>query len=186
VRLIVGLGNPGKAYEATRHNIGFWVIDALAGALRLRGMRWRNAYLYEARVAEKLRVFLKPLTYMNLSGKAVRAAAEQYGIPPEEVLVVLDDLALPLGRLRLRPRGSSGGHRGLASVLEALGTENVPRLRIGIGSPPPGVDPADFVLSSFLPSEEQVIVAAVETARDATLALFQEPFAQVMSRVNAR
>ncbi|RKQ85631.1 aminoacyl-tRNA hydrolase [Brockia lithotrophica] len=186
MRLIVGLGNPGKAYEATRHNVGFWVIDALAGALRLRGFRWRDAYVYEADVDGERRVFLKPLTYMNLSGKAVRAAAEAYKIPPGEVLVVLDDLALPLGRLRLRPRGSSGGHRGLASVLEALGTEEVPRLRVGIGSPPPGVDAADFVLSPFLPEEEETIAAAVEAARDAVLALFREPFAQVMTRVNAR
>lgn len=155
LRLCVGLGNPGPRYAMTRHNMGWLAIDALLEHL---GVSTEVAFACSAMLwgplswKEKELVLLKPVTYMNLSGKAVKAASARFRIPAEHILVIYDDVALPFGRLRLRAAGSAGGHHGMASVLGAMGTLTVPRLRIGIGSPADG-DVASWVLSDFADEE---------------------------------
>ncbi len=162
MKLVAGLGNPGREYEATRHNVGFRVVDALAeragASWRLRGDR------AEALVASGELLLLKPLTFMNLSGPAVKAALGFRDAGPADLLVVCDDMALPPGALRLRPSGSSGGHHGLDSLIASLGTDAFPRLRVGIGGPPPGMSGADFVLGRFRPGEEPPIPLAADAA----------------------
>lgn len=169
---VVGLGNPGRRYAATRHNVGFRVVEALA-------RRWqagppREAFggrLHDARAVragrERRVMLLAPQTYMNCSGRAARELLTFYKAAREDLLVVLDDLALPPGAMRMRGEGSSGGHKGLDDVLEALGGQDVPRLRLGIGGPPPGMDPADYVLQDFRPEEEDVIGRTINLAADA-------------------
>ena len=160
MKLLAGLGNPGREYEGTRHNVGFRVVDLLAeraGAVwRVRGDR------AEALAGEVL--LLKPLTYMNLSGPAVQSALGYRDAVASDCLVVCDDMALPLGAIRLRASGSSGGHHGLDSLIAALGTDAFPRLRVGIGSPPEGMPGADFVLGRFRPGEVPSIAGAAEAA----------------------
>lgn len=157
VRLIVGLGNPGPRFTGTRHNIGFSILDSL---LRESGGTWETfSHARSLQARWGLVRLLKPQTFMNLSGEAVALAASFFKISPDQVLVVLDDWALPLGRLRIRKSGSDGGHNGMASILRHLGTNAVPRLRFGIGTPEG--DPSDFVLRSFSEPE-------LDTVRDAT------------------
>lgn len=160
--LIVGLGNPGSEYAAHRHNIGFQVVQALAGAHGLSFSRRRGkARVAEGRVGGRPVLLAQPQTFMNLSGQAVGRLSRVYGIPPERVLVVSDDLDLPLGRLRLRPEGGSGGHKGMRSIIESLGTRDFPRLRVGIDRPPGRMDPADYVLEPFDEDQEPVVAEAV-------------------------
>jgi peptidyl-tRNA hydrolase, PTH1 family len=172
--LVVGLGNPGAEYRATRHNVGFRVVEELArrwGAVPVRGEC--NARLLSAEPA----LLVQPQTYMNRSGYAVRCLVERHGVQPENVLVVLDEVALPLGRLRLRAAGSPGGHRGLESVLEQLQSDQVPRLRLGVRAgdePPAGEALVDFVLAPFMAAEEEIVAAMVLRAADAVEAWRQE------------
>ena len=162
-RLVVGLGNPGREYADTRHNVGFLLVDRLAARDRAG---WRHERRWQADVARVGALHLcKPLTYMNLSGQSVRAVADFYKIAPGEVLIVLDDFALPLGKLRFRPSGSSGGHNGLQSVIEHLGTPAVPRLRIGIGSATAGT--VDHVLGRFALEEREPLEQSLERAEEA-------------------
>src|SRR5258708_7336968 len=161
-RLLVGLGNPGREYRDTRHNVGFLVLDRLAARERAE---FRVEKSWQAEVARAGDLLLcKPLTYMNLSGQAVRPLSQFYKIEPAQVLVILDDMALPLGKLRFRANGSAGGHNGLASVIEHFGTPAVPRLRVGIGSA--DRDAVDHVLGRFTleerPELEQSLDRAVE------------------------
>lgn len=170
--LVVGLGNPGPEYRRTRHNVGFMVVERLAERWRIRWDRPRNqARGALGRVGDRQIALLEPLTYMNLSGSPVAQALRRYGLAPSDLLVVHDDLDLPFGRLRLRATGSAGGHRGVQSIISALGTKDFPRLRIGIGRPDGDHDVRDFVLDTFDRDEavklEAVLdraVAAVETA----------------------
>jgi len=162
MKLVVGLGNPGMKYERSRHNVGFDVVDQLARTNG--GEPFRNAFdgSVSGCVVDGQRVYLlKPLTYMNRSGASVRKATDFYKIQLEEVLIVCDDFSLPLGQLRFRGSGSAGGQNGLKDVIAAMGTDAVPRLRIGIDPPPNGVDPADYVLSGFRPAERKIIQDAV-------------------------
>jgi PTH1 family peptidyl-tRNA hydrolase len=161
-RLVAGLGNPGREYADTRHNVGFLVLDRLAardGATWTRERRWKT----DLARAGSLQL-CKPLTFMNLSGDAIQSVASFHKIPPAEILIVIDDLALPLGTLRLRPSGSSGGHNGLQSIIDRLGTPAIPRLRIGIGSAAAGT--VEHVLGRFTLAEreplEQSLTRAVE------------------------
>ena len=164
VRLLVGLGNPGRDYADTRHNVGFMIADRLAAK---NHAAFRTEKSWKAAVAKTGDLLLcKPLTYMNLSGESVRAVSDFYQIAPSEMLVVLDDTALPLGRLRLRPDGSAGGHNGLKSIIEHLGTPAVPRLRIGIGAAEPG-GAIDHVLGRFAPDERPVLSESLDRAEDA-------------------
>jgi PTH1 family peptidyl-tRNA hydrolase len=164
IRLVAGLGNPGAEYERTRHNVGFVVLDLLAQDL---GAPWERSTKWDAVWAKTTDVLLaKPLLFMNHSGVPLAAIANFYKIAPQEMLVVLDDTALPLGRLRLRLEGSAGGHNGLESIFVHFGTDEIPRLRIGIGTPPPGAS-VDYVLSRFFQEEQPAISAAAKRAVDA-------------------
>lgn len=163
-RLIVGLGNPGREYSGTRHNVGFMVLDRIADAA---GARFRVDRKWRAEVASSGDVWLcKPQTYMNLSGESVNALARFHKIGPASVLVVLDDMALPLGRLRLRESGSAGGHNGLKSIIEHLGTRDVPRLRMGIGAASEGAA-TDHVLGKFALAERPLVEQSLERAAEA-------------------
>jgi PTH1 family peptidyl-tRNA hydrolase len=186
VKLLVGLGNPGPRYRETRHNVGFQVIDELARRGAVTG--WReafNALTARAVVVGQPTVLAKPVTFMNLSGEAVAGLASFYKIEPADVLIVLDEAALPLGRLRARRRGTAGGHNGLRSVIEQLGTDDVPRLRIGVGRGDLRRDLADHVLSKFEPVERDMVEAAVLRAADAAEMFVAEGIERVMNAFNA-
>lgn len=181
--LVVGLGNPGPEYEATRHNLGFWVIDRLHR--RLGAGPWREECAAQVASGESADL-VKPRTFMNRSGHAVRCLIERGGHEPARVLVVYDDIALPLGTLRMRPGGGPGGHRGLASVLESLRTDRVPRLRLGIapaGSETSG-DLAEFVLRGFDPDERAVAERQSERAAEACEAWLGRGVEAAMSAFN--
>lgn len=181
----MGIGNPGPEYAKTRHNVGFRVLDALAKRLNVSKQEARFRGVYAVDQIGDLKVgLLKPLTYVNLSGQAVSEAVKQLNLQPEQILVVLDDAQLPLGKLRMRPKGSSGGHKGLQSIIDALQTEEIPRLRVGIGSPPEGVDMVTFVLSPFEDDEELVIGEAVERAADAAIVWATEGINAAMQKFN--
>ena len=166
IRLVAGLGNPGREYENTRHNAGFMVLDRLAARLGLNlsfSKDWQSLW---GRTADGC-AFLKPQTFMNLSGRAVRAYSQFYKLAAAEILVVYDDLALPLGQLRLRKDGSSGGQNGMESIINQLGTSAVPRLRVGIGATGQHRSRVDHVLGTFTGSERQELDLAIERAADA-------------------
>jgi peptidyl-tRNA hydrolase, PTH1 family len=168
--LAVGLGNPGAAYRRTRHNVGFMVIDQLSERLRIEMRPGRGEYWYgRGTVEARQLVLLKPVTFMNMSGVAVADALATFACGIDGLLVILDDFALPLGKLRIRTRGSDGGHNGLASVIYHLQTDVFGRLRCGIGQPdvPTGVDPAAFVLSPFKAEDEPIVRDMVGRAADA-------------------
>ncbi len=168
MKLIVGLGNPGPKYQRTRHNVGFEVADRLAQ--RAGESRWKERFsgqTLDLRIGDVPCLVLKPLTFMNLSGRAVQAACRFYKLDPADVLVICDDFHLPLGKLRFRARGSAGGQKGLADILNSLGTQEVPRLRIGVGELPDRWDAADFVLSRFTKDEQPTIELALDRAADA-------------------
>lgn len=162
--LIVGLGNIGREYEQTRHNIGFRVLDALAKASNLVFTDSRYGAVAEYRIKGRTLVLLKPSTYMNLSGNALRYWMQKENIPVEKVLVVVDDLALPFGTLRLKPRGSDAGHNGLKHIQQILGSDAYPRLRFGIGSDFAKGQQVDYVLGSFKPEEEEALSQKIETS----------------------
>ncbi len=184
--LIVGLGNPGPEYAAHRHNIGFRVVDALAHAHGLTFARRKKmkAWVAQGDIGSQAVLLAKPRTFMNLSGQAVSRLCRAQAVSLTRLLVVYDDLDLPLGRLRLRPGGGSGGHKGMRSIIQALGTQEFARLRVGIGRPPPGVDPADYVLSPFAPEEMDRAAAAIERAVAALVCWLTEGIETAMDRFN--
>ncbi len=162
--LIVGLGNIGREYEQTRHNIGFRVLDAFAKASNLVFTDSRYGAIAECRIKGRTLVLLKPSTYMNLSGNALRYWMQKEDIPVDKVLVVVDDLALPLGTLRVKPRGSDAGHNGLKHIQQILGSDAYPRLRFGIGSDFSKGMQVEYVLGAFKPEEEAVLAEKIETS----------------------
>lgn len=184
--IVAGLGNPGPRYARTRHNVGFWVIDRIVEQEGLGPLRSGHRALYaEWRLPGGERaLLLQPQTFMNESGRSVAAAARWYGTDLHRIIVIYDDLDLPPGRLRLREKGSSGGHRGVQSVIDHLGSQDFPRIRIGIGRPADGRDAADWVLSPFPPGEEPVILAAVERAAEAVGLAIRAGFPAAMNRYN--
>jgi PTH1 family peptidyl-tRNA hydrolase len=168
MKLIVGLGNPGQKYHGTRHNVGFDMLEILRKRWQLASVRPQ----FQAEVGEwtwqgEKVLLLWPQTFMNLSGASVLAARDFYKIPATQILIVCDDFALPLGKLRIRPKGTAGGQKGLADIIKRLGTELLPRLRIGVGPLPAGWDAADFVLGKFRQAEKIEIEIALERAADA-------------------
>ncbi len=182
--LIVGLGNPGIRYAKTRHNIGFRCVERLASAHGIDVRRQRfESLLGEGEVQGKRVVLLEPQTFMNDSGRAVAPASRWYKIPPERVLVAHDDLDLPLGRLRLRPGGSSGGHKGIESIIQVLGTNEFPRLRLGIGRPEHG-DPIDYVLARFTEGEEQAVGAICDLMLEITRCFMEQGIEAAMNAYN--
>jgi PTH1 family peptidyl-tRNA hydrolase len=180
IRLVAGLGNPGREYQRTRHNVGFMVLDRLAADAQLP---WEYAEKWKAGWAKSDVFLVKPAAYMNRSGEAVAAIASFYKIASEEILIVLDDFALPLGRLRLRTQGSAGGHNGLESVLEHFGSDAVPRLRVGIGSAP-SVGATDYVLGRFFEEEQPLLDATLRRAADAVKCAIDKGLIAAMNLFN--
>ncbi len=185
MKLVVGLGNPGGRYRGTRHNVGFEVVDALVARHGLALQPWKSlAETAEWRRPEGRVWFVKPTTFMNLSGEAVVALMGVYKVELTDVLVVCDDVNLPVGRLRARPEGSDGGNNGLASVIAALGTEGFSRLRIGVGRGDPRRDLADHVLSRFSAEDVAVVNASLDRAVEAVGVWIEEGIARVMNTFN--
>ena len=185
--IIVGLGNPGESYRKTRHNVGFMVLDLLGERWKKEFRAGRGKFLWLSHAGgEKEILLIKPLTFMNLSGFAVEEALQQFGGRAEDLLIVVDDVALPLGKLRFRPAGSDGGHNGLASVIGTLKTDRIPRLRCGIGRSEPvtGSDLADFVLAPFDKDEKEQVTAMVTRAADAVEVFVSDGITEAMSRYN--
>ena len=180
--VVVGLGNPGRRYRGTRHNLGREVVERLAAdsGARLDDDGW--ARTSRARIGDATAILAVPETFMNESGVAVHDLLRRRRRRPVDLLVVHDDLDLPLGRLRLRPGDGSGGHNGLRSIIEQIGTGAFPRLRLGIGRPPSGVDPVDFVLGRFMPDERQVVDEAIARAVDAAVTVVHEGLEAAMNR----
>ncbi|HEX8372156.1 MAG TPA: aminoacyl-tRNA hydrolase [Chthoniobacterales bacterium] len=165
VRLIIGLGNPGRQYAGTRHNVGFEVLDRLVGR---KNLRWQGHRQFQGELASEARViYLKPQTYMNLSGQSASQVARFYKLEPAQCLVVVDDIALDLGRLRMRKSGSAGGHNGLKSLIAHFQTDAFPRLRIGVGEVSAGRDLSDHVLSPFSKSDREKIEPVLDRAAEA-------------------
>lgn len=182
IRLIAGLGNPGPEYAGTRHNIGFMAVDQLAAE---KGSIWEKAAKAEALSAKIGDVLLvKPMSFMNRSGYPLLAVAQFYKIEPAEMVVVLDDMALPLGRLRLRTGGGTGGHNGLDSVIVQFGTDEIPRLRIGIGAPPPQGS-VDHVLSRFFEEERPGVKSAIDRTVEALKCAIDNGFVSAMNKFNS-
>jgi PTH1 family peptidyl-tRNA hydrolase len=187
MKLIVGLGNPGPEYRETRHNVGFTVVDELVNRWRVAD-QWREKF--EALQIKTLRgedgvIIAKPLTFMNRSGQSVAAIAGFYKIEPADVFVIVDEAALPLGRLRARRDGSAGGHNGLKSIIEHLGTTAFPRMRVGVGRGDNRRDLADHVLGRFAASERETVSAAVLRAADAAEMFLSDGIERVMNAFNA-
>jgi PTH1 family peptidyl-tRNA hydrolase len=183
--LIVGLGNPGREYAAHRHNVGSQVVDALARNHKLAFSGRRGlARIARGEIGGQPVILAKPQTFMNLSGKSVGRLSRTLGVPPERVLVIYDDLDLPLGRLRLRAEGSSGGHRGIRSIIDVLGTQAFPRLRVGIDRPPGRMDPVDYVLQPFDRDQKPFLAEAVARAAAAAECWLAEGIIAAMDRFN--
>jgi PTH1 family peptidyl-tRNA hydrolase len=187
MRLVVGLGNPGERYRRTRHNIGFMVIDALGARAGVRrGRTEAEAWVAEADVADERVLLVKPQTFMNRSGQAVEPLLRRYGAGPVDLLVVLDDVALELNQLRIRERGSHGGHNGLRSLIESLGSEEFPRVRVGVRRGESPADLADYVLSGFAVDEVLIVQEMVGRACDAVGCFVREGAQTAMNRFNRR
>ncbi len=183
--LIAGLGNPGRRYAGNRHNLGFQCLDRLAAAHRLAFDRtMHRARIAAGTIAGQRVVLAKPLTFMNLAGQAVGPLVHWYKVPLDRLLVIYDELDLPLGTIRLRPSGSSGGHKGLTSIIQALGSQDFPRLRVGIGRPPSGWDPADYVLHDFTRDEAATIAGAYDRVTAAVECWLSEGLVAAMNRFN--
>ena len=185
MKLVAGLGNPGVRYAFTRHNVGFWVLDIL----ERRGWVSLNRYMHQAlggrgRIGTEEVFFVRPITYMNRSGESLVPLLRYLGLGAEDLLVVYDDVALPTGRLRLRGRGSSGGHKGIASIIGGLGTDEFSRLRLGVGPLPPGTDLPDFILSKFTAREREEMGELVEKAADAVELFVTAGLTEAMNRYN--
>ena len=184
--LLVCLGNPGDQYENTRHNVGFMVADQLGEryGLPIQRLKYKALTNIFPISGEKVLV-MKPVTYMNLSGEAVRPAADFYKIPPEHIIVISDDTALDVGKLRIRKGGSAGGHNGLKSIIQQLGTDQFPRIRVGVGKKPhPDYDLADWVLGKFQGEDKKTIDAAVERCADAVECYIKEGPDRAMNKFN--
>ena len=184
--LIAGLGNPGKEYTHTRHNCGFRAIDILAEKLgcKIDKLKFQGLYAQTAYNGRKL-ILLKPQTFMNLSGRSVLQISAYFNIPPEKIIIMFDDISLQPGRLRVRADGSAGGHNGIKSIINELGSQNFPRVKIGVGAKPsPDRDLADWVLSGFSASEEKDLAGALKNAADAALSIIEDGVQKTANRFN--
>ena len=183
--LIVGLGNPGLAYRHNRHNVGFMVADALAEKLEIPLKRVKfKAQIGNGKLEDIPIIIAKPLTFMNNSGEAVAPLVRYFKVPLERLLVIHDDMDLPLGTLRMRPSGGSAGHNGMLSIFDKLGTNAIPRLRVGIGRPPGRMDPADYVLQDFPKSDEELLKMVIAQACEAALAFITTGLEKAMNTYN--
>jgi len=184
--LIVGLGNPGREYERTRHNAGFRALDVLADKLGCKIDKGKFQGIYgQASYGGKKLMLLKPLTYMNLSGRSVLQLSAYFNIPPQRIIVLFDDISLEPGRLRVRADGSAGGHNGIKSIIQEVGSQAFPRVKIGVGSKPnPEFDLADWVLSTFSAQEEKALSVALSNAADAALSIIDRGVPETANRFN--
>jgi PTH1 family peptidyl-tRNA hydrolase len=199
MRLIVGLGNPGREYVGTRHNVGYEVVERMAERLgwcgkgefqrtaksKFDGLALDGTFSIHSTGATEKLLLLEPTTYMNLSGRSVQAAMAFYQLTPADVMVVLDDIALPVGRIRLRPGGSNGGHNGLRDIERALATDQYPRLRLGVDPPPFRVPGRDWVLGKFTDEQRKLIDTAIDRSVNAIVAWIESGIADAMNRFNA-
>ncbi len=185
--LIAGLGNPTKEYDKTRHNAGFSVIDVLADRYRIDVSEKKHKALCGRGVIEGQKVLLlKPQTFMNLSGESIRAAADYYKIAPEEMVVIYDDISLEPGQLRIRLKGSAGGHNGIKNIIANLGTQDFPRIKVGVGAKPPRMDLADYVLSRFGAGEQKLMDEAFGEAAEAAVMMMTDGAERTMNHFNAK
>ena len=183
--LLLGLGNPGREYKDNRHNFGFMLIDRIAVRLNARGMKVQSkAIVMDARHDEKKLILAKPQTYMNLSGQSVQGLAHFYKVPYENLMILSDDLDIPFGTIRIRASGGPGGQRGLGSILEKLGTKDIPRLRLGIGRPPGRMDPAAYVLQDFSRDELKELSSILDRGADAVFAFVDHGLNKAMNDFN--
>lgn len=183
--LIIGLGNPGREYRDNRHNVGFMLVDRIAVRLNARGMKVQSkAIVMDAKFEERKLILTKPQTYMNLSGQSVQGLAHFYKIPFTNLMILSDDLDLPFGTIRIRASGGPGGQRGLSSILEKLGTKDIPRLRIGIGRPPGRMDPADYVLQNFSRDELKSLSEILDRGAEAVFAFVTHGLNKAMNDFN--
>ena len=185
MKLIVGLGNPGKQYDKTRHNIGFEVIDTLSERLGIPLNQSKHKGLYGVGHVRGEKVYLlKPLTYMNLSGESVRAVMDYYDIDLKDLIVIYDDLDLPVGKIRLRQKGSAGGHNGIKSIIAHVGSQEFNRIRVGINRPSDGTSITNYVLGRFTAEEQEILRDVVVKCSEACESAFDQPFLQVMNQFN--
>ena len=184
--LIVGLGNPGKEYANTKHNCGFRAIDILAENLGCKIDKGKFQGLYGQTVCNGTKIFLlKPLTFMNLSGRSVLQMSAYYNIPPQRIIILFDDISLEPGRIRIRPDGSAGGHNGIKSIIAELGTQEFPRVKIGVGAKPhKDADLANWVLSGFTADEEKALAVSLKNAADSALCIVQKGVYEAANRFN--
>jgi PTH1 family peptidyl-tRNA hydrolase len=183
--LVAGLGNPGIHYRHNRHNIGFMVVDALAGKLEIKVKRIKSkAMIGEGKIGEISIILVKPQTFMNLSGKAIGPLVHFFKVPLQNVIIVHDDLDIPLGTLRIRPKGGTGGQQGMRSILTTLGSQDIPRLRVGIGRPPGRMDPADYVLHDFDPGQIAALNDVLDRAVKALIVFVTEGLDKAMNKFN--
>ena len=185
MKLVVGLGNPGRKYERTRHNLGFFIIDQIARQNQVA----LEKELCDARVGEwwtdaQGTLLAKPQSYMNRSGESVKGLLDHFGLTPDDLIVIHDDLDLAFGRIRIRPGGGAGGHRGVLSIMDSLGGAQFYRVRVGIGRPPDGIDPTDFVLEPFTPEELGQLDKLVSRAAEAVVTLLREGGKRAMEQFN--
>ena len=187
MKLIVGLGNPTDKYEGTRHNVGFEVIDRMADeyGIGLDAVKHKGMY-GKGKIDGQTVILLKPMTYMNLSGESVSAVAAYYKIEPEDIIVIYDDINLDVGRLRVRGKGSAGGHNGIKNIIAHLHTEEFPRVRVGVGMKPPKMDLADYVLSRFTKDECEKMDEGYDKAVRATAMLVKDELEQAMNDYNGK
>ena len=184
--LIVGLGNPGREYEKTRHNAGFRAIDLLADSLscKIDRMKFQGLYTQVNYKGKKL-FLLKPQTYMNLSGRSVLQLSAYFNIPPQRIIVLFDDISLEPGRLRVRANGSAGGHNGIKSIIQEVGSQEFPRVKIGVGAKPhPDYELADWVLSTFSSLEEKALAVSLENSAKAALTIIEQGVPEAANRFN--
>ena len=185
--IIAGLGNPTRTYEGTRHNIGFEVIDRLADSFRIDVRIQKNKALCGKGYIEGQKVILaKPQTYMNLSGDSVRELAAYYKVEPEDIIIVFDDISLEPGQIRVRAKGSAGGHNGVKNIIARLGTQEFPRVKVGVGEKPKGWDLADYVLSRFSSDDRKIMDEAVDTAADAVVMMITDSVDAAMNHYNSK
>ena len=185
--IIAGLGNPGRQYENTRHNAGFMALDALADQLGVAVEERKHKALSGKGVIGGERVLLlKPQTFMNLSGESIRAAADFYKVEPEHIMVIYDDISLNPGQLRIRKKGSAGGHNGIKSIIACLGTQEFPRIKVGVGAKPDRMDLADYVLGRFSQVEGRIMEDAAKEAGQAAQSIILDGMEAAMNRYNAK
>lgn len=184
--IIAGLGNPEKKYDGTRHNMGFRLADAIAEKYNFDYNldKPHKGIIAKGSVSGEKVILAKPVTYMNLSGECLRALSDYYKVPPENVLVLYDDISMPPGKIRIRKKGSAGGHNGIKSIISHLGTENFPRIKFGVGEQPKGMDLADYVLGHFSKADELIIADSIDKVCEAVEVLLSEGIDSAMNKYN--